>query len=138
MGRPTLYTPDIAQKLIDYIDRCVAEKLVPYAEKFAYEANITVDNMNDWEKSNDDFSQAYKKLKMVQKYMLMDGSVHNKLNPASSIFQLKANHGMIETEKKVLSTDPDNPIQINIGPTLDKIYGGSKSGGTGKMPDSST
>lgn len=101
-GRPTKYNPGFTNKLNGYIEKCRMTFDIPFREEFCVDNDIPVDRYEDWCKSNKEFSRADKRLGALQKFMLMKNSAIGKYNAVSSIFQLKANHGMIETEKKLL------------------------------------
>lgn len=113
-GRPTDYSQEKVEIAKKYIKNCVSDDNIPYIEELAYMLDITSETVRQWakdEKNKPEFSLTIKKLEDVQKFMLQKGSAVNKFNPASCIFQLKANHGMIETEKRILAGDKDEPIR---------------------------
>jgi hypothetical protein len=100
-GRPlgsTKFTEEIALKLLtDYVAMKVTENKTPYIEEFAVKyMDVDDETVLEYAKRWPSFSAALKKLKTLQKFNLLEGS------GAMQIFQLKANHGMIETEKKIV------------------------------------
>lgn len=107
VGRPTKFVPEMVEWVEEYIGDCSGIDLgdvlrIPTIEGLARVLKIDTDTINDWVKHDDkkEFSVAIKKLKEAQKEKLMQLGLQGKYNPAMSIFLLKANHGMIETEKK--------------------------------------
>lgn len=96
-GRPTKYTSEINDKLRDYIQECIDKSDIPFKEQFCVMNDISMDNYDDWCKAQSEFLLTNKKLENLQKFCLLKGSITNLYNPASAIFQLKANHGLIET-----------------------------------------
>lgn len=99
MGRPTKLTDEVRQKAKDYLSEIEKTKDIPYLEQLAYKLDVNMETMKIWSGEDDDFSATYKKIQIYQRYMLQKGSVLGQYNPASSIFQLKANHGMIEASE---------------------------------------
>ena len=61
-------------------------------------------------------SQSIKRILQRQKFFLLRGSLRPQGQVAGMIFQLKANHGMIETEKRMLvgGKEGDDPIKEYI------------------------
>lgn len=58
-------------------------------------------------------ADSVKRLVQYQKQFLLNHSLFNN-QVSGAIFQLKANHGMIETEKRILAGDKDNKLEIII------------------------
>lgn len=94
-GRPTDYGDWAVEKAEEYIKYCRENKEIPYIEELADEwLDCDEDTIANWS-VHKEFFGAIKRIKMRQKMMLMKGE------GAMKIFQLKANHGMIETEKRI-------------------------------------
>lgn len=104
-----------------YITDCKVKKQIPYVEELADDLEVLDDTMSDWaSKRKEDgslehpeFSGTYKRLKMVQKLQLLKRT-NGRFNPTGAIFQLKVNHGFIETEKRILAGDKTEPLQIEF------------------------
>ena len=56
--------------------------------------------------------QTYKKLFSRQRGMLLKRTLSQ--NATGAIFQLKVNHGYIETEKRILAGDQNNPVREKL------------------------
>jgi hypothetical protein len=125
-GRPCDYCRD--KERVDKIIKAYMEKTtnsakpqIPFIEELCMELDIIDETLTNWtRKLKDDGSlehpgliDTHKKLKMIQKYRLMQRTV-GRYNPTGAIFQLKANHGMIETEKQILAGVKDEPLQVEI------------------------
>ena len=122
MARPkgsTKYTEEEAVKLIeDYILDCKDNNKRPYIEELAVmvmdvDDDTVVEYAKLWPKT---FFRHYKKVKTLQKLSLLKGS------GAMDIFQLKANHSMIETDRKEITGKDGGPVQtegVIVMPPLD-------------------
>lgn len=125
-GQPTKYSEEMQKEADAYIDDCIRSGEIPYIEELALRLGVDDTTLINWMNRKDDkeelvnpiFFATYKRIKTLQKLRLMKGSVTNKLNPVSSIFQLKVNHGMIETEKKILLGDKENPLTVVFDESL--------------------
>jgi hypothetical protein len=106
-GQPTKYSEEVIPKIDEYLE---GEKTIPTREGFACFINVNDDTLVEWEKVHPEFSAAVKRITQIQKVDLVKGGLTQKFNPTMSIFLLKANHGMIETEKRILAGDKDNPL----------------------------
>ena len=72
-----------------------------------------VDEKNEHVKENHaDLIQTYKKLFTRQRGMLLKRTLSQ--NATGAIFQLKVNHGYIETEKRILAGDQNNPVREKL------------------------
>lgn len=94
----------------------------PYKEQLALELDIDDETIIEWGKIYPEFSAIIKKIEQLQRVRLYD-LTFEKNSATGSIFQLKVHHGMVETEKRILAGDEENPIHIDVNETLDKIYG---------------
>lgn len=111
-GRPTKYNDGIITKIRQYVDECSAQHdKIPTKEEFARLIGINTDTVVEWIKEKPEFSVAIKDLEQLQRDRLIRNGLVGKYNPTMSIFLLKANHGMIETEKRILAGDKDSPIE---------------------------
>lgn len=104
-GRPTKYDETVITITKEYIDSCGREATeLPTIEGLAHRLGINTDTINEWTKTYEDFSAAIKELKERQKNQLINDGMYGgkEVNSTMAIFLLKANHDMIETERKML------------------------------------
>lgn len=110
-GRPTLYTDDMPNKLLDYFDIppfrtetqevydkkaqevrtitvTVANEL-PTLAGFASVIGVHRDTLNQWEKSHPEFSDAVKRAKAHQERILVSNGLSDRYNSTMTIFALK-------------------------------------------------
>ena len=100
-GRPTKYKGEkTVLETKDYVDEQVVTGKMPTIAGLAYELGLDKDTINEWSKEHESFSGAIKRLKAFQEDYLIKGGLSGVRNTAMSIFLLKANHGMVETEKR--------------------------------------
>ena len=121
-GRPTDYSPATLSKVEEYIGTCGREQTsLPTLEGLAIYLGVHTDTIQEWKKVHDEFSVACKKIDEKQKQQLIDDGLYGgkEVNSSMAIFLLKANHGMIETEKKILSNDKESPVGVVILPEQD-------------------
>lgn len=142
VGRPSKYDPsfiDIAKKYINDCGREATE--LPTIEGLALLLKVDDERIRDYadakvkdtdgneteELLHPEFNATIKELKSKQKNQLMNDGLYGgkEVNSTMAIFLLKANHGMIETEKRILAGDSDEPVRVNMSldQMLDKIYG---------------
>lgn len=110
VGRPSKYNPELCQSLINFFEieptttqtmtittkkGDVIEKEeevannIPFFSKWCKEVGINPDTMNEWVKIHPEFSDAYKKAKVLQTEFIMVNGLRNNYNPAFAIFTLK-------------------------------------------------
>ena len=106
VGRPTKYTEEYVDRILKY----VKETDIPVVEEVALELDLDDDTIVEWAKKYPLFSAAYKKLKQKQRMALLKYSLNKEYATAGAIFQLKVNHNMIESEKRILAGDKNEPI----------------------------
>lgn len=102
-GQPTKYNEEVLTQAKNYLARIKAKDDIPYLSEFASEIDVdrrTVENWADKQGENSEFFRTLKVIKNYQEFCLEKGALVGKYNPTSAIFQLKVNHGKIETEKK--------------------------------------
>ena len=115
VGRPTKYYDgmiDIAKK---YIYSCGREQTeMPTIEGLAEILNVDDERIGEYAEKHPEFHATIKRLKAKQKTQLMNDGMYGgkKVNSPMAIFLLKANHGMIETERKLLIGDKENPLEV--------------------------
>lgn len=115
-GRPTKFNDEILTKTRSYYQRHVNPKdgkvTIPYVQELAIILDISRETMNQWEENIPEFSDTIKRIKNLQELRLLQRTLSK--NPTGAIFQLKANHGMMETDKQILQGSPQNPINLSI------------------------
>lgn len=113
-GRPTKYTPDMVKWVEDYVKKCQTSRTMPYLEDVCMELDFDEDMIHRWAKRYPDFSGAIKQLKLLQKKYLAASGMTKQVSTPMAIFLLKANHGMIETERIQHQGSDGQPIKLNI------------------------
>ena len=128
MARPSSYdqTKDYEKLADEYLQTCgrLQTKLPKISEFCREYIGVSEDTVNLWMKGENlpkdadttELVGAIKRVKEIQKEQLIDdGSYGGKeVNSTMMIFLLKANHGMIETERRELIGKDGNPIQLSI------------------------
>lgn len=92
---------------------------MPYIQVLCDEDYLDVpyETFHNWLKEDSEHNQEFhatliqtiKKLYYRKEFMLLNRTLSDK-TPVGSIFQLKANHGFIETEKQIHAGDKENPV----------------------------
>lgn len=102
-GRPSKYPENAVQIIDEYLDWCVEHERVPFKEMLRTKKyfNISAETWQNWEEQFPEFLEASKRIEEVQRFQLQETSLRGKSNVIAAIFQLKVNHGMIETEKRI-------------------------------------
>jgi len=103
-GRPTEYTEDLPDKLRAYAKDCLSKQRIPWLEEFCHRNEVSERTLRDWNKTYDEMRDAHDYLMMIQKMILKQLCISK--GGAGPIFLLKANHGLVETEK-IQHTGPD-------------------------------
>lgn len=109
VGRPTDYKEEYIQQAIDYCNSTA----IPFVQEFAYNIGTSKQTVYAWCKEHKEFLDAIKGIETKQEVGLLKGSLSNKMNTTGAIFQLKCNHGYIETERKLNEHSGDMNININ-------------------------
>jgi len=110
MARPSLYDPkrDYGKLANDYLEMCGREQTkLPILTEFCREyIGVNEDTVNKWlkDKKKKKLIGAVKKVRSAQKEQLMNDGMYGgkEVNSTMAIFLLKVNHGMVETEKRIL------------------------------------
>ncbi|MHB9161692.1 MAG: hypothetical protein ACYC6W_12525 [Nitrosotalea sp.] len=132
-GAPCEYCPNkesILKITNEYLAKCESIKGVsgvPFIEALQLKLKCDDETILEWAKrktregklEHPDFNAAIKRLKIMQRLGLLEKTL-GRFNPTGAIFQLKVNHGMIETEKRILAGDSHEPLEIII--TEEKSY----------------
>ena len=128
--------PDFYLKKIALYDLWTRGKLpdgkihIPFLEELCDTdyLGIHTDTLNEWitdelhKTEHPELAATIKGLVMRQKQFLLKRTLGAN-NPSGAIFQLKANHGLMEAEKKIIAGDKHEPLQIEIIEEDKKQYG---------------
>lgn len=136
VGRHCEFCPnakEILKKVTLYRHYCNGKvngkKRVPFLEELCDEdyLDILVDQLEDWCKTTEikehdsvhnpslhtELSRSVALIFNNQRLWLKKRLLSDK-NPTGAIFLLKANHGMMETEKRILAGDPEKPVNQKL------------------------
>jgi hypothetical protein len=89
MGRPKKYTDKIITELAKRLEGYIDETDVPILKEFAHMSHISSQRLYDFEKVNEEFSEAIKRLRDKKEAQLEKLGLLNVLNPTMAIFSLK-------------------------------------------------
>lgn len=131
-GAPSKYNEETLQKSKEYLASCkkTGEErgILPTMEGLALKLGVDPNAITNWSKNGKypEFTDFVKELKAEQKNQLInDGLYGGKgVNQAMAIFLLKANHEMIETDRRIIEGQ-DTLINLNIDGKSDgqnKLY----------------
>ncbi|MBU2213839.1 hypothetical protein KKC44_06125 [Patescibacteria group bacterium] len=98
VGRPSKYGNKALKTAQDYVEKCYKGNTIPYIEELALILDINDDTIVKWTKKHDEFNATYRRLRMLQRLRLKQGSLEKKLQPNVGMFLLKANHGSDDDE----------------------------------------
>jgi len=118
-GRPTKYNPEVMIPAIEeYLEpfRTGMVNELPSRYKYARAIGVNQDTVVEWDKIHEDFSVALKEIDAVQAQQLKDHGMYGgkEVNTTMAIFLLKANHGLIETERKQVVGADNEEIKIRL------------------------
>lgn len=109
MGRPTKYKKRFIKEAEEYLQECKNARKVPFLEEFSGRIGVSEDSVKRWTEANEDFCGAIERIKDHQRLALKTLGLKS---PSVIIFLLKANHGMIETEKIQHEGSEGEPLSI--------------------------
>lgn len=99
------------------------EKLtVPFVQELAVLLSVSRSSVYEWSKKkiagtdileHPEFAETIDKLMTIQELRLLQRTL-GRYNPTGAIFQLKTNHGYMESEKKVVTGDSNEPLIVEI------------------------
>lgn len=106
IGRPTAYRPEYCQQLIDYFSvdpmeiikdaevdgKVKLERLpakMPWFAGFARKIGVNIDTLHEWKKNYEEFSEAYKIAKELQREFLVEIGLSGKTSASFVIFTMK-------------------------------------------------
>jgi hypothetical protein len=103
-GRPTDYRPIFAGQLVAYFEEQVAAGKLPFLSRWAREqAQVCEQTALRWAEAHEEFSEAYKKAKDIQKECLIENALAGKFQQTFAIFTAKNITDMrdkVETENR--------------------------------------
>lgn len=114
-GRPEEYTPEIIDKLNEYLQFAVPENQeIPTVEGLALRLGISKKTLYNWSERHEEFLHALEELKMRQKESLTKIGIFGgkEINATIVALLLKVNHDMIETQRNEVILP--NPILGNV------------------------
>ena len=114
MGRPSKYDPKFIDEIDNYLQTCGREQTkLPTKEEFAQTIGVDDETLDNWSKVHSEFLGAIKKITRAQKVQLINDGIYGgkEVNATMCIFLLKANHGMIETERHLFEGEN---VMINL------------------------
>lgn len=131
LGRPTKYTPELCQKVDDYLKESIDKELsvlketenpdgtkeiveikrykvqLPTIEGFALFLGVNKDTLYEWKKKYTNFSDSLDNIINIQKKRLLDEGLAGNYNPTIAKLILSSNHGMAEKTNTDLTTGGD-------------------------------
>lgn len=142
LGRPTLYTEEITEKLNEYFsgpfsiertrqvitkqgDVIEVNETVP-AEyktkaKFALDNNLDRDTLQEWAKIHPTFSVAYKKATLWQEHYLVNNGLSGSVEQPMAIFVLKNNVGYKDKQEIEANVKSENKHEISTVDVKDRV-----------------
>lgn len=113
IGRPTKYTPDMAEKCRAYFNGGYKEDgdVWPTKAGFALKMRLSDETLNEWTKKYPEFSAAYKDAAKAQEQLLVRGGLDNKFNASFAIFTAKNVLGWRDRQDE----KDQNSTTINVG-----------------------
>jgi hypothetical protein len=118
VGRPLKYPNEdiLVKKTEEYLASCGKEQTsLPTIEGLALFLDLDTDQIVEYDKRYPNkFHATYKRIFMAQKQQLIDDGMYGgkEVNATMAIFLLKVNHGMIETERKLLAGPNGEPLDL--------------------------
>jgi hypothetical protein len=112
---PYKYPDNAVQVVLDYLLDCERNQMkIPTVEELELKLDVDDDTLTDWADKYIEFRSAMKRLKMAQKVQLINDGAYGgrEVNVPMFIFLLKANHNMVETEKRIIAGSPNEPLVI--------------------------
>jgi hypothetical protein len=105
-GRPTEYKPEYCQQLVTYFTEQVAASKLPFLSKWAREeAGVCEQTALRWVEAHEEFSEAYKKAKDMQKECLIENALTGKFQQTFAIFTAKNITDMRDVQETKNQTD---------------------------------
>jgi len=113
-GRPSKYSMEVYKTLDIYLKGKKEAGELPTVTGFAIALGINEDTLYEWAKHHTRLSETLKDIMTLQKDYLLQNSLNGTKKEATSIFLLKANHGMMETSRQEITGKDGKDLNINI------------------------
>ena len=110
-GRPTLYTPDMPERLEGYMRNC-PDKL-PSKAGFAIFVGVHVNTVDNWGRKHSEFLWALRRLHTLQESVLLNKGLSGEFNSTICKLLLCNNHGY-KSRRDMTSGDKLINSTINI------------------------
>lgn len=123
IGRPTKYTEDMPERVLDYIEKRKAENKLPTLEGLALELWICRDTIYEWRKDPEKqaFSYAALRIDLEQKDMLMSNALDRSWDSGMSRFILQAKHDFIPKTKEDTESAQESVSATDVLGLVSKI-----------------
>lgn len=126
MGRPTLYKAEMDKKVADYYTEKLKKRELPIVEEVALLLDVDIDTLESWVNgktlvASDEFIGTIKKIKTLQKIILMTTGLGGNVNTAMAIFLLKANHNMKDIIRSELTGKDGAPLMGAVASSPEQI-----------------
>lgn len=103
-------------KAFEYFSNCAR----PYLEELALNLDIDEDTITNWAKTDKNFGAIVKRIKLKQKFVLLRESWSKDHATNALLFQLRVNHGMVDTTGINLGNKDGEAFKMNID-NFDKL-----------------
>ena len=117
--KPTKFTPELLAKIDDFFNEAVPTNMrIPTIEGLCLKLDINRDTIYEWAKIHKEITDTLEKIRVKQKEYLTEVGIFGgkEINANIVALFLKANHGMIETNRTELTGDPLIVIKNNGDP----------------------
>ena len=111
-GRPTKYTKEFIEAEADAFDEWMKKKDSIWYKDFAYERGYDIGLIYDWARTNEKFSQAYKRSQLRQESLLVRGGLLKKFNYNMCALVLGHKYGMVAKQENKISGDAKDPLSV--------------------------
>lgn len=124
VGRPTKYTPELCEQLVEYFDcepfmeverenpktgskyyeRVPTE--LPTFERFAHQIGVSVSTLHNWKSEHPEFMEAYTRAQQLQKDILVQNGLNRLYDARFTMFMAVNNTDLVDKKERTLRT-PD-------------------------------
>lgn len=112
-GRPSKLTPEIKERIAQYISDCLENEKVPSIARLAVILDITKKTLYNWSENDEELLHTFSQLQSLQEATLIDGSLTNKLNASIAKLML-ANHGYKERQDVTSDDKAVQPLLVRF------------------------